>query len=123
LNLADKDADSGVRVFNSARHHGLDITLGAFTDGRDAWLYLEPVQVDLFLSAEPAAVPRPVLEATGQGRRLARWLDRPYHAATRLARGRVASGVGPRTPTGRVSATPPPPWSRASGRARARPPS
>src|SRR5438093_13060448 len=37
--ISRNDADSGVRIFNSIEHHGLDISRGAFTDGRDASQY------------------------------------------------------------------------------------
>jgi len=54
--ISRNDADSGMRIFNSIAHHGLDISRGAFTDGRDASVYLEPFHCDLFLSAEQADV-------------------------------------------------------------------
>lgn len=54
--ISRNDADSGLRIFNSIEHHGLDISRGAFTDGRDASLYLAPFQCDLLLSAEPEHV-------------------------------------------------------------------
>jgi 5'-nucleotidase len=54
--ISRNDADSGVRIFNSIEHHKLDITRGAFTDGRDASAYLEAFDCDLFLSAESSDV-------------------------------------------------------------------
>ncbi len=54
--LSRNDADSGVRILNSARLHGVDIRRAAFTDGRDPWKYLAPFRCNLFLSAEPADV-------------------------------------------------------------------
>jgi 5'-nucleotidase len=51
--ISRNDADSGLRVFNSAKAHQIDITRGAFTDGRDPWKYLAPLNCNLFLSAEP----------------------------------------------------------------------
>jgi 5'-nucleotidase len=51
--ISRNDADSGVRILNSIHAHSLDITRAAFTDGRDAWIYLVPFRCNLFLSAEP----------------------------------------------------------------------
>jgi len=50
--ISRNDADSGIRIFNSIEHHKLDVTRGAFTDGRDAAAYLGAFHCDLFLSAE-----------------------------------------------------------------------
>jgi 5'-nucleotidase len=54
--LSRNDADSGVRILNSAQRHGVDIRRAAFTDGRDPWKYLAPFRCNLFLSAEPEDV-------------------------------------------------------------------
>jgi len=54
--ISRNDADSGMRIFNSIRHHKLDITRGAFTDGGDTSGYLSPFHCSLFLSADPADV-------------------------------------------------------------------
>ena len=54
--LSHNSADTGLRVFNSIQHHGLDISLAAFTNGASPWRYVEPFSADLFLSAEPADV-------------------------------------------------------------------
>lgn len=46
--------DSGLRIFNSIRHYGLDITRAAFTGGEALRPYLEAFAVNLFLSrSEP----------------------------------------------------------------------
>ncbi|MGE5623961.1 MAG: 5'-nucleotidase [Bacillota bacterium] len=50
--LSHNSADTGLRVFNSIQHHGLDISLAAFTNGASPWRYVEPFSTDLFLSAE-----------------------------------------------------------------------
>lgn len=44
--------DVCLRVFNSIKHHGLDITRAALTGGAKLAPYLKPFDVDLFLSAE-----------------------------------------------------------------------
>ncbi len=51
--LSRNDPISGSRAFQSAKHHGLNITRGAFTTGEDPWGYLKPFRVSLFLSANP----------------------------------------------------------------------
>lgn len=54
--MSRNDADSSVRIFNSAEAHGLDITRGALTGGSDPWPYLKPFSASLFLSAESTDV-------------------------------------------------------------------
>src|SRR5215472_533015 len=54
--LSHNSADTGLRIFNSIQHHGLDISRAAFTNGASTWRYVEPFSADLFLSAEPADV-------------------------------------------------------------------
>jgi 5'-nucleotidase len=54
--LSHNSADTGLRVFNSIQHHGLDISLAAFTNGASPWRYVEPFSADLFLSADAADV-------------------------------------------------------------------
>lgn len=48
--LSRNDPVSGMRVFRSAKHYGLDISRGSFTRGREPWRYLKPLQANLFLS-------------------------------------------------------------------------
>ena len=60
--LSRNDPVSGLRVFNSARHFGLDIERGVFTRGASPWRYLRPLNAQLFLSANEADV-RAALEA------------------------------------------------------------
>ena len=50
--LSHNSADTGLRIFNSIRHHGLDIALAAFTNGASTWRYVEPFSAHLFLSAD-----------------------------------------------------------------------
>ncbi len=60
--LSRNSADTGLRVFNSIEHHGLDITRAAFTGGRSPFEYASVLGAHLFLSAEPEDVAR-ALEA------------------------------------------------------------
>ncbi|MBL4622036.1 MAG: 5'-nucleotidase [Immundisolibacteraceae bacterium] len=54
--LSRNSADTGLRVFNSIQHHGIDITRAAFTSGESPYRYVGPFKADLFLSAEPEDV-------------------------------------------------------------------
>lgn len=49
--LSRNDPVSGMRVFRSAQHYGLDIKRGSFTKGAAPWRYLKPLGANLFLSA------------------------------------------------------------------------
>jgi 5'-nucleotidase len=50
--MSRNSAETGLRIFNSIRHHGLDITRAALTGGQPLAPYLEAYGVDLFLSAD-----------------------------------------------------------------------
>jgi 5'-nucleotidase len=49
--LSRNDPVTGLRVFASARHHGLTISRAIFTSGAKPHRYLAPLQAQLFLSA------------------------------------------------------------------------
>ncbi len=49
--VSRNNADTGLRIFNSVKHYGLDITRAAFTSGEPVAKYLKAFNVDLFLSA------------------------------------------------------------------------
>ena len=51
--LSRNSADSGLRIFNSIEHYGLDVTRAAFTNGESPWRYVQPFGAHLFLSADP----------------------------------------------------------------------
>lgn len=71
--MSRNDADSGLRILNSAEAHGLDITRGAFRNGREPWRFLRPFRSSLFLSKEPGDV----VEAIKAGFAAALTLDPP----------------------------------------------
>jgi 5'-nucleotidase len=48
--LSRNDPISGMRVFRSARHYGLNIERGVFTRGASPWRYLRPLGAQMFLS-------------------------------------------------------------------------
>ena len=60
--LSRNSSDSGLRIFNSIQHHGLDIRRATFTSGAPVWPYVKPFGAQLFLSANPDSV-RGALEA------------------------------------------------------------
>ncbi|MCR6495990.1 5'-nucleotidase [Thermomonas sp. S9] len=60
--LSRNSSDTGLRVFNSIQHHGLDIRRATFTAGAPVWPYIKPFGAQLFLSANPESVRR-ALEA------------------------------------------------------------
>ena len=56
--LSRNSADTGLRIFNSIQHHGLEIVRATFTAGGPTWPYVKPFGTDLFLSANPESVRR-----------------------------------------------------------------
>jgi 5'-nucleotidase len=54
--VSRNDPVSGLRVFRSARHHGLTMGRGVFTRGASPWRYLRPLGAQLFLSTNEADV-------------------------------------------------------------------
>lgn len=54
--ISRNSADTGLRVFNSIAHHGLDITRAAFTRGEPPYRYIRSFGAHLFLSANPGDV-------------------------------------------------------------------
>lgn len=68
--LSRNSADTGLRIFNSIEHHGLDICRAAFTNGQRPYTYVSSFGAHLFLSSNAEDV------------RLA--LDDGYAAATIL---------------------------------------
>lgn len=60
--LSRNSADTGLRIFNSIQHHGLDIGRAAFTRGGSTHPYISAFGAQLFLSAEPGDV-RKALDA------------------------------------------------------------
>lgn len=56
--LSRNSSDTGLRVFNSIQHHGLDIRRATFTSGAPTWPYIKPFGAHLFLSADAESVRR-----------------------------------------------------------------
>lgn len=60
--ISRNSADTGLRVLNSVRHHGFNITRAVFAGGESPFPYIQPFGAHLFLSADPEDV-RKALEA------------------------------------------------------------
>jgi 5'-nucleotidase len=56
--LSRNSGDTGLRIFNSIQHYGLDISRAAFTSGAPTSNYIDPFRADLFLSANAEDVAR-----------------------------------------------------------------
>src|SRR3989449_8424045 len=56
--LSRNSADTGLRVFNSIKHYGLDISRAAFTKGEPTSRYVPAFGAHLFLSADTGDVKR-----------------------------------------------------------------
>jgi 5'-nucleotidase len=54
--LSRNSSDTGLRIFNSIQHYGLDIRRATFTSGAPTWPYVKPFGAHLFLSANPESV-------------------------------------------------------------------
>lgn len=50
--LSRNSADTGLRIFNSINHYGLNITRAAFTGGANPYQYIRPFNAHLFLSTD-----------------------------------------------------------------------
>ena len=50
--LSRNSADTGLRVFNSIKHYGLNITRAAFSGGESPYRYIAPFNSHLFLSTD-----------------------------------------------------------------------
>ncbi len=86
--LSRNSTDTGLRIINSVKHHGLDVTKAAFCNGNSPYRYIEPFDCDLFLSMDSNDV-RHALESNV--------------AAANLLPGPVGSGRGPNGVNGSVS--------------------
>jgi 5'-nucleotidase len=62
--LSRNSADTGLRIFNSIKHHNLAITRACFTRGESTHRYITAFGADLFLSSNPDDV----REALAEGR-------------------------------------------------------
>ncbi|MBS0288292.1 MAG: 5'-nucleotidase [Proteobacteria bacterium] len=56
LLISRNTADTGLRIFHSLRHHGLEVIRAAFAGGRNPYGYAKAFKADLFLSLNPEDV-------------------------------------------------------------------
>jgi 5'-nucleotidase len=56
--ISRNSADSGLRIFNSIEHYGLDIERAVFTNGESRFGYMKAIGADLFLSSHSEDVRR-----------------------------------------------------------------
>jgi 5'-nucleotidase len=56
--ISRNSADSGLRIFNSIEHYGLDIERAVFTNGESRFGYMKAIGADLFLSSHAEDVRR-----------------------------------------------------------------
>lgn len=79
--LSRNSADTGLRIFNSIQHYGLDIVRATFTSGEATWPYVKPFGTDLFLSANPESVRRALAHGVAAATILPRAHDEVVEAA------------------------------------------
>lgn len=58
--LSRNDPETGLRVFNSIQHYGLEISRAAFLSGKSPYEYIPAFNVALFLSANPRDVKKAI---------------------------------------------------------------
>lgn len=77
--LSRNSADTGLRIFNTIEHYGLDISRAAFTNGNSPHGYMQPFGAHLFLSANGEDV-RAALQAGHAAATLMPSTLRPDHS-------------------------------------------
>ncbi len=85
--LSRNTADTGLRVFHSIRHYGLDITRAVFTGGESTYPYVPSFGTHLFLSTNPLDVRRALADGFAAATIVPSNVD---HAADRTAQLRIA---------------------------------
>jgi 5'-nucleotidase len=84
--LSRNDPDTGLRVFNSIEHYGLDISRAAFVSGQHPFRYIPAFHVCLFLSANEEDVKEAIMAGHPAGRVLhGRHADDPNDRELRIA--------------------------------------
>ena len=75
--LSRNSADTGLRIFNSIEHYGLNIERAAFTSGASPWRYMAAYGADLWLSTNGADVGRALRAGCAAATILPGAIDRP----------------------------------------------
>ncbi|MBK1647085.1 5'-nucleotidase [Rhabdochromatium marinum] len=76
--LSRNSTDTGLRVFNSIHHYGLEIARAAFTSGASPYRYVAAFGAHLFLSADPSDVRQALLAGCAAA---TIWANPPFAAA------------------------------------------
>ena len=84
--MSKNSPDTGLRIFNSIEHHGLDISRAALTGGEPLSPYLEAFNIDLFLSKSESDVQT----AIDAGVAAALLYDPPYESPIEAEKLRIA---------------------------------
>lgn len=66
--LSKNSPETGVRIFNAIRSHGLDITRAAFTSGKSPYKYIPAYNISLFLSTNEEDVINAIEANFGAGK-------------------------------------------------------
>ena len=83
--LSRNSSDTGLRVFNSIQHHGLDIRRATFTSGAPVWPYVKPFGAQLFLSANQESVRGALQAGVAAATILPAQASESRHAQVRIA--------------------------------------
>lgn len=66
--LSKNSPETGIRIFNSIKEHGLDISRAAFTSGKSPFSYIPAYNISLFLSTNETDVVNAIKANHGAGR-------------------------------------------------------
>ena len=83
--ISRNSADSGLRIFNSIEHYGLDIERAIFTNGESRFGYMKAIGADLFLSSHSEDVRRNLEAGFASAMILPGAQNRPDTAQLRIA--------------------------------------
>ncbi len=74
--MSHNSPDTSLRIFNSVRHYGLDITRAVLAGGASVAPYLKSFRTDLFLSADPGDVQEAINSGVAAGMLLTHFMPR-----------------------------------------------
>jgi 5'-nucleotidase len=83
--ISRNSADSGLRIFNSIEHYGLDIERAVFTNGESRFGYMKAIGTDLFLSSHAEDVRRNLAAGFASAMILPGAKNRPDTSQLRIA--------------------------------------
>lgn len=84
--LSRNDPDTGMRVMDSIKAHGLDITRAVFLQGRSPHSYIKALNISLFLSANQVDVRQAIVAGYPAGQVLdSKMIDEPGDEELRIA--------------------------------------